>query len=488
MTDIKLSLSPNQKAKKTVTLALDSYTRSRHQISLCYWLDSIRFTTSYWYDTVDFYFLEEQYGKAAMEKVYFHILAFEAMKVACLQPDIFDLGNFSDYYTEDFDSLWHEIFRKSYSQWRYENNLPSYLGPTIVRKQDSSSVSSGKPITLLQGDTPVLVCSGGGKDSLVMYKLLERGGISFSSYSYAGTAYGKVAKQFSLIEHLLQHTSPVRVHRHYGFSDYVDTPIAELHPEYGTSKMPEMDFFCPPPTSIFCILPVALQHGYSQIIVGHERGADTGSLIWDKTGEEVSHAWCKSTQSDRLLGEYVKQELVCNVNYFSLLRPIYDTVIFSLLQRDSNALKDTHSCNLGKPWCERCAKCAYVYLCCMAYLPQEQVKSVFSDNLFDTPENQIWYRELLGLEKHKAFECVGEIDEVRLAFEICRRKGLSGKAIEMFVNEIALQDYQAITEKYTDVNINYSQIPQWIAEKVIPQMQESAELAQNFISSLLKLK
>ena len=264
----------------------------------------------------------------------------------------------------------------------------------------------------------------------------------------------------------------------------VDTPVAKLYPEYGVEKMPEVDFFCPP-LSLFALLPIVLQYGYKHIVVGYERSADASNLIWDKTGEEINHQWFKSTQSDRLLRNYINEELIGDLNYFSLLRPIYDTVIFGLLDKDSNALKDTHSCNIGKPWCERCAKCAYVYLACMAYLPEEQVKSTFQNNLFDLPENQIWYRELLGLEKHKAFECVGEIEEVRLAFEICRRKGLKGKALKMFEEEVQ-QDYRAIAEKYTDVNSDCSEIPNVIAEKILPQMQEAARSSQKFIFGLLQ--
>ena len=467
-----------------VTLRLDSLTRSRHQISVCYWLNDLRFTTSYWYDTVDFHFLENHYGEAAMRRIYFHILAFEAMKIACLKPDVFDLGDFADCYTTKFDALWREIFDKSYRQWRYENNLPFYKGPAIVPQKSPLTGEKQTPIRLIEGDTDVLVCSGGGKDSLVMYKLLERAGIPFSSYSHASTVYGQVAKQFSLIENLLKHANPVRVHRNYGFGDYVDTPVAQLYPEYGLEKMPELDFFCPPP-SLFALLPIILQYGYKHIVVGYERSADESNLIWEETGQEINHQWFKSTESDRLLRSYINEELISGLGYFSLLRPIYDVTIFGLLQKDSHALKDTHSCNIGKPWCERCAKCAYVYLACMAYLPEKSVRETFPNNLFDLPENQIWYRELLGLEKHKAFECVGEIEEVRLAFEICKRKGIKGKAIEMFAREVTWLDYKASAEKYTNVNCSNPEIPEWIAKEILPQMESAAISSQQLIFSFL---
>ncbi|NEQ65255.1 MAG: hypothetical protein F6K21_07110 [Symploca sp. SIO2D2] len=478
-------MKPTSSSSWEGTLTLDSYSRSRHQLSFCYWVDSLRFTDSYWYDNVDFYELEERYGQAQMGRIYFHLLAFEAMKAACLKPKFFDLGQYSQYYTECFDSLWHEIFDHTYAQWRYENNLPFYKGPTIVNVNQTDSQIKEIPLEPIFGETDVLASFGGGKDSLVLCKLLERADISFSCYSYAGTAFGNIEKQFSLIENLLKHTNYVRFHRNYGYGDYLNTPVVRLYPEYGVKTQPKDPFLIPPPTALFTMLPLVLQYGYRYIIVGNERSADTGNLIWQETGEEINHQWSKTTQSDRLIADYVRAKLIKGLSYFSLLKPIYDPVIFNLLSQDSHAFSDTHSCNFGKPWCERCAKCAYVYLSAMAYLPQEKVRAVFQNNLFDLPENQIWYRQMLGLEEHKAFECVGEIEEVRLAFEICRQKGLTGQAINMFINEVPPQDYQKIVKKYTQVNSKY-ELPQDFIAKIFPQMEAAASSAQELIAEQLK--
>ena len=43
-------------------------------------------------------------------------------------------------------------------------------------------------------------------------------------------------------------------------------------------------------------------------------------------------------------------------------------------------------------------------------------------NLLELPENQLSFRQLLGLEAHTPFECVGGVPEARLAFELCCRK------------------------------------------------------------------
>lgn len=57
---------------------------------------------------------------------------------------------------------------------------------------------------------------------------------------------------------------------------------------------------------------------------------------------------------------------------------------------------------------------------------------MFRENLWDVPSLQHCWVELLGLGEHNAFECVGEVDETRLAFEKCRLDGGKGQAMELF--------------------------------------------------------
>ncbi len=55
---------------------------------------------------------------------------------------------------------------------------------------------------------------------------------------------------------------------------------------------------------------------------------------------------------------------------------------------------------------------------------------------------------MLGLEAHTPFECIGQIDEVRLAFELCKRKGLKGAAMQVFEREVPPVDVPALLERY----------------------------------------
>ncbi|HEY6393529.1 MAG TPA: hypothetical protein VIX89_19760 [Bryobacteraceae bacterium] len=442
-------------------LALKGFVRSRRQLSMLFGLGERQFAKTYRYPDVDLIGLEQRFGRENMERIYFHIAAFEAMPLASLQPEVFDLGPLSRFYTSAFESLWRTVFRKAGAQWRYENNLPDYDGPAF--DGSLSNCATAGPVEIRAGKVPALCFSGGGKDSLVAMKLLERGGVPFSSYTYSHPVYGEANEQHDLIDGLLQAAIPRQHHRMQISDDFASCSLC-----------------VETPTAVFGSLPVALEYGYRYLVVGHERSAEAGNLDWDLTGEHVNHQWGKSLEAKMLLGDYIQTELAA-VSYFSILKPIHDVVIFNLLRSDLEAVQSTHSCNQRKPWCQECAKCAYVWLGYTAYLPQDLVTGMFPRNLFDTPENLSWFRQLLGLAAHKPFECVGETSEVQLAFEICRRKGMQGQALDMYANEVPTPDVPALLDRYLAVDQTVPTIPPAVRQRVLPQMLHAAEQARKYI-------
>lgn len=373
-----------------------------------------------------------------------------------------------------------KIARHVWAQWRFENDFPDYQGPQILSVPVYSEKES---VSVEPGPVEILVLSGGGKDSLVAMKLLERAGLSFASHSYACTAYGDLLQQHSLSERLLAFTTASRCHRLSIFDDFFEQPSAELCQKYGVRSFVTAET----PSSIFAVLPIVLSYGYHNIVVGHERSADAGNLLWTKTKEVVNHQWGKSLAAERLLKGYLQQELISNVSYFSILKPIHDVVIFNLLRRDLAAIPQVHSCNIKKPWCCRCAKCAYVWLNFMAYLPHDLVSSLFGENFFDRPELQLFFRQMMGLEDHTPFECIGEIQEVRLAFELCQRRGITGKAMEVFRNEVSPLDAQEVKKKYLTVYEHDSLIPLKIAPALFAEMRKGAKEAHHYIAEVMAM-
>ncbi len=460
------------------TLWLEHYTRSRHQLSMIFGIDDLRFSTSYWYNDVDLLELEHRLGIDYMEKIYFHIIAFEANKLTSLQPDTFDLGPFKRFHTPEFQTLWLTIQNNVWAQWRYENQLPEYAGPHFS-SQPVQTVPL--PQHIAENNDSILLFCGGGKDSLVSLKLLERSNLSYASCAYSSSIYGRAAPQHQLIDALLDTAKPQTRHKIWIYEDFLDSPVTQLAAEYGVTSLTAAET----PSSLFASLPLVLQHQYRYISLGHERSADLPNLVWELTGEPVNHQWGKSSEAEQLLNNYLQHQFIANSQYFSLLKPIYDVVIFNLLRLDLDNVPFTHSCNVAKPWCKKCAKCAYVWLNYMAYLPIDLVNSLFQTNLFDIPENQLWFRQMLGLEKHTPFECIGQIHESRLAFEICRRKGLTGQAMQLFINEVKDFNPHAAVNDTVTVDHNYPLLPPTLANKIYPQLTQAAKASQEYLNHLL---
>ena len=68
-----------------------------------------------------------------MNKIFFHICAFEGNKFASLKLKEIDWGLFIPYITDAFKQVWYHILHKVWAQWRYENNLPHYKGPKMSK-------------------------------------------------------------------------------------------------------------------------------------------------------------------------------------------------------------------------------------------------------------------------------------------------------------------------------------------------------------------
>lgn len=469
----------NTQSADTGTLSIESFGRGRDELAFSFKIGGLRFSTTYWYGDVDLPALEERYGLAEMERIYFHIGAFEVNKLASLRPARFDAGPFCHLVTPAFKKLWWNVFIKVWAQWRYENDLPDYHGPEILA---DGAASEAQPVHLTHGPVELLAFCGGGKDSLVAMNMLTRAGIGFSSFAYSHSIYGTAERQHALISNLLDHCSPSKRHRQWVFDDFLDSPVVALHPEFQVRSMLAAET----PSSLFGALPVMLQHGYRYIALAHERSADVGNLIWSKTGEDVNHQWGKSLEAECLLNRYIQSELISNISYFSVLKPIYDVLIFNMLRDSLTAVPDTHSCNISKPWCGQCPKCAYVWLNYMAYLPVDLVNSMFGANLFDVEANQLFFRQMLGLEDHTPFECIGEVTEARLAFELCRLKGLTGRAMTTFAREVPAVDIEAVLKHYLSVDTGMGTFPDHLRDAILAQMETGTQAAYLYLRRFLQ--
>jgi UDP-N-acetyl-alpha-D-muramoyl-L-alanyl-L-glutamate epimerase len=420
-------------------LELTDVHRARECIVASCAIEDLKFHVTVWYEDLDLHELAREHGDELVERLCVHVALFQLNAVASLRPDAISLGRYARHLTRELQELWSIVFRRVWAQWRWEHQLPDYHGPRFV---DPVQPSVGA-VTIQRGTTELLAFCGGGKDSLVSLRLLERAGLPFATLGYSHSIYGAAEPQHALLDRVAGATARVRAERQWIYDDFMDSPVAKLRPSLGVNSLLAAET----PASVFAALPLALARGYRGLVVGHEHSANTGNLHWDATGEEVNHQWGKGWEAEALLDRYVGAHLLEGVRYFSVLQPISDEVIFELLSRDASMAALTHSCNIKKPWCGTCAKCAYVWLQFAAHLPADVVNTTFGAALIENPANARWFDELLGLAEHSPFECVGSPPEARLALELAHRRGMTGPRFEAYRRRRCRDAREAIRDR-----------------------------------------
>ncbi len=460
-------------------ITLVSISQSVSQLAFVYDIDGVQFTNSLWYDGVDFGELEKRFGTDAIRKIVFHIAAFEINKVCSLMPARIDWGDYSDLATPDFAEVWQTIFRNVWAQWRFENDKPEYFAPTM----ETATAPVSGPVTSRDA-TGFLSFCGGGKDSLVALELLSRMGVEHATLAYSASYYGRAEPQHRLIGRMLDAYGVERQYRQWIYDDFLDSPVLELRPDFGVETLTAAET----PSSLFGSLPYVLMHQLRYVCLAHERSADAPQVVWEKTGEPVNHQWGKSFEAEDLINRYIQRHLVEDYHYFSVLKPIYDVSIFGALRNVQDTVPFTHSCNIDKPWCRRCAKCLYVWMGYAAFVEKDVVTAAFgSENLFDVEENVMLFRELVGLESKLPFECIGEADEAALFMLMARAKGYTGIAFDACAERLDALDANAILAKYSQVVTKDSNVPDEIAERLGTLLDDNAEATRNYVTKVLEL-
>jgi hypothetical protein len=83
---------------------------------------------------------------------------------------------------------------------------------------------------------------------------------------------------------------------------------------------------------------------------------------------------------------------------------------------------------------------------------------------------------MLGLADHTPFECIGQVDEARLAFELLRRRGATGAAMEMYERRIGSVDADALYRDLIAIAGEHHTMPSYLSGAVIPVLERLAAL------------
>ncbi len=318
---------------------------------------------------------------------------------------------------------WNEVYTKGLGEFFYKNKIdfrglikfPSVVLPAINPIEIESTGMSLVPI-------------GGGKDSLVTVELLKKELVNVTLFRL--TDHPLIQKMSEIAD-----VSYVAVER-------------ELSPLlFALNKDGALNGHVPISAYIsWLTLVTAILYGFDAIIMSNEKSADEGNVEY--LGMQVNHQWSKSREYEELFQKYVYEFITPSVTYFSLLRSLNELQIAKLVAGFPEYFPVMTSCNTNwkileeksdaPKWCGVCPKCAFAFAVLAAFIPKDEMLEMFKKNLFDEDAVQIYYKELLGLENFKPFECVGTPSETKAAFALIQKRGdyAGTKAMNMFEKDV----------------------------------------------------
>ena len=152
------------------------------------------------------------------------------------------------------------------------------------------------------------------------------------------------------------------------------------------------------------------------IILSNEASANEANVL----GTKINHQYSKSFEFESDFNNYQKEYLGNIINYFSLLRPLTEYQIGMLFAKYKRFHHIFKSCNVGSKsepwcWCGKCAKCLFVFSLLSPYLYKDELVSIFGKDLFADAKLLPMFKELLGYENVKPFDCVGTFEEINYA-------------------------------------------------------------------------
>ncbi len=267
-----------------------------------------------------------------------------------------------------------------------------------------------------------LLLNGAGKDSILSAELLKTAGTPFDYFSFAPTpAHERIAK--------LVGAKSITVTRRR--DPWLNALISGSYPS----------------VSLFTFVATLMAEllGYNSIVFSNERSSDFGNLSY--LGLHINHQWCKSSEAEKMLNDYIRDYITPDITTRSLLRKFSELDIVKRFVHYPQYFYDFTSCNTyfwlpriqqrltrTNYWCKRCPKCVFLFACFSAYLPKKEVLKIFGADLYTKKSLLPYFKRILGIEGFKPFDCVGEPEEMILAMHYAaeRKEYANEAAMKLF--------------------------------------------------------
>ncbi len=335
-------------------------------------------------------------------------------KTVCPERVIIKCGSLSASQKD----WWRKLYFNGLGEFLYRNGIT--VSADRLVKFECNTTTDDEPAVLHDDKTysGCLVPVGGGKDSVVSLELLKGEDITTYVVNENATATNVIEK--------CSHKKGV-----YTAKRTLDPQVIKMNEEgYMNGHIPISAVFA------FSAVITAYLCGFKYIALSNETSANESTV----PGTKVNHQYSKSYEFEQDFDEYIEGLIDSDIHYFSLLRPFTEVQIAGIFaKKGGDYFKVFRSCNRGSKkgvWCCACPKCLFVYIILSSFLPEDEVVSIFGEKLLDKESLDENFRELVGLNENKPFECVGTRSEVASCLTDFIKKGGKSKLTDRYEKEI----------------------------------------------------
>lgn len=384
-------------------------------------------------------------------------------KLAC--PAVIELkcGHLSD----EEQVFWRKLIYKGLGEFIYLNrlHLPEVAGFVLTDKNIVEFVTNPNKkferIELTDDLSGNLIAVGGGKDSVVSLEVLR-------NQKADNLPLIVNAQWLKNNDEALYGDAAADCVKIAGYDDgleidrMIDPKVMELNQQgFLNGHVPF--------SAILAFISVlgAVLTGKKNVVMSNESSANESSV----PGTDFNHQYSKSVEFEADFRNFLNKFVLTGVEYFSLLRPLEELQIAELFSHYQQYHRDFRSCNVGKrtnTWCGRCPKCLFVFIMLAAFMDYSDVVAIFNKDLLADGELRFIFRQLLGLEETKPFECVGTVSEVRRAMRMIVGRNWS----EADMADLPVLAQEFITAKLPDLAMVANEqhfVPETLLTKLIDE-------------------
>ncbi len=320
-------------------------------------------------------------------------------KITCPQRFIIKCGSLSAEQLK----WWRKLIYNGLGEFMYRNGI-EVSEEELVDITCISDADTADPIHDTHSYSGCLTPVGGGKDSVVSLELLKDKDII--TYTVNGNETTR-----AVIDVCTHKTGD------YVASRRLDKRMLDLNAEgYLNGHTPFSAIVA------FSSVIAAYILGRKYITLSNESSANETTV----RDSFVNHQYSKSYEFECDFNGYLRGITDSDIRYFSMLRPLSEMQIAALFAGYAQYHKVFRSCNAGSKqgiWCCNCPKCLFVYIILSPFLSEEALIDIFGEKLLDKESLDKDFKELIGIDENKPFECVGTRREVASAMKCYRERG-----------------------------------------------------------------